>query len=284
MGGKQPGNAIINRVKNLPIIGWRPTTKPPKTFIGARLRELRKERRWTQQRLADLLGITQGHLSQLERGKRELSARQLLTILNHFNVPIDYFSPEPPPTGSQIQNALARHGAGHLAESADIFPTERLKRATDTIRETLVSADSSRQIAAVAPVLVNHAGQFNLTRLRNEFAALGLENRLGWAIDCTLEAIRLQSEQVLQRELRLKYRRAALIIESFFAPWRISPGPTTDPRDPPQYDVLDPEITSRETLDQVIKNLSPIAQKWKIATGIEVDDFGRALRGAYGTD
>ncbi|MFH1724073.1 MAG: helix-turn-helix transcriptional regulator [Elusimicrobiota bacterium] len=258
--------------------------KTPAISIGARLRELRKERRWTQQRLAALLGITQGHLSQLEHGKREFTARQLLTILKHFNVQIDYFFPEKAPAGNQIQNALARQGASHLVESTDILPTERLKRAIDTIRETLVSADSSRQIAAVAPVFVNHAGQFNLTRLRNEFAALGLENRLGWAIDCTLEAIRLESAQVLPRDRRLKYRRAAVIIESFFAPWRIVPGPTADSRVPPQYDVLDPEITSQETLKEVIENLSPIAQRWKIATGIEVDDFVRALRGARGAD
>ena len=163
------------------------STKTPEVSIGTRLRELRRERRWTQQRLAVLLGITQGHLSQLERGKREFTAQQLLTILKHFNVPIDYFSAEKASAGSQIQNALARQGAAHLAESADILPTEKLKRATDTIRETLVSADSSRQIAAVAPVFVSHAGQINLTRLRNEFATLGLENRLGWAIECTLE-------------------------------------------------------------------------------------------------
>lgn len=258
--------------------------KTPEVSIGARLRELRLERRWTQQRLAVLLGITQGHLSQLEHGKREFTAQQLLTILRHFNVQIDYFSPEESPAGTQIQNALARQGASHLVESSDILPTERLKRATDTIRETLVSADSSRQIAAVAPVFVNHAGQVNLTRLRNEFATLGLENRLGWAIECTLEAIRLESAQVLPREWRLKYRRAVIIIESFFTPWRIVPGPTQDPRVPPQYDILDPEISSQETLKEVIENLSPVARRWKIATGIEVDDFVRALRGARGAD
>ena len=87
------------------------TIKTPKVPIGARLRELRQERRWTQQRLAALLGITQGHLSQLERGKREFTAQQLLTILKHFNVPIDYFSGEKVSAGSQIQNALARQGA-----------------------------------------------------------------------------------------------------------------------------------------------------------------------------
>lgn len=260
------------------------TAKTIQPSIGARVRQLRHERRLTQQRLADLLGITQGHLSQLERGKGSFSADQLLTLLKHFNVSLDSLSPEKASAGSQIQNALARHGAGQLVENENILPSERLKSAISAIREALVSADSARQIAAVAPVLVNNVGQINLGRLRNEFAELRLENRLAWAIENTLKAIEIESDEVLSREWRLKYRRAALIIDSFFKPWLIVPGPTEDPTIPPQYDVLDPEITSQEALKEVVENLSPIAKRWKIATGIEVDDFVRALRGARGAD
>ena len=39
------------------------------------------------------------------------------------------------------------------------------------------------------------------------------------------------------------------------------------------FEVLDPGITSPETLKEVIANLSPLARKWKIATRI----FRRAL-------
>ena len=259
------------------------TTKTREAPIGAKVRELRKERRWTQERLAALLGITQGHLSQLEHGKQSFSADQLLTLLKHFNVQLDYFAPGKASTGSQLQNALAWQGAAHLAESENILPSERLKSATAVIRETLVSADSARQIAAVAPVFVEHAGQINLTRLRNEFSELGLANRFGWAIECTLEAIKLESAQVLPREWRLKYRRAATIIETYIAPFIIL-SPTPNPDQPPPFEVLDPEITSPEALKEVVANLSPIARKWRIATRIEVDDFVRALRGARGAD
>lgn len=258
---------------------------PTHTRLGERIRALRKERRWTQAQLSELLGISQNYLSELERGQGSFTADHLLAILKHFNVPIEYFSPEKSSAGSQIQNALARQGAAHLLESGDILPSDRLRSATAAIREALVSADSSRQIAAVAPVLVNHAGQINLTRLRNEFAELGLENRLGWAVDNTLKAIEAESHQTLDRKLRLKYRRAALIIESFFRPWQlISSATSHDPSKPPPYDVLDPEITSQQTLKEVIQNLSPIAQHWRIATEIEIDDFVRALRGARGSD
>lgn len=257
--------------------------KTRKNSIGAKVRELREERRWTQARLAALLGVTQGHLSQLEHGKRLFSADQLLTLLKHFNVQLDYFSTEKSSTGSQLQNALAWQGASHLAESENVLPSERLKNAAAVIRETLVSADSARQIAAVAPVFVEHAGQINLTRLRNEFAEIGLENRFGWAIECTSEAIKRESSEVLPREWRLKYRRAATIIETYIAPF-IHLSPTPNPDQPPPFEVLDPEITSSEALNDVIANLSPIARKWRIATTIEVDDFVRALRGARGAD
>lgn len=259
------------------------TPKTIETNFGAKVRELREERRWTQKRLAALLGITQGYLSLLEHGKGSFSADQLLTLLKHFNVQLDYFSPKRSSTGSQLQNALARQGASHLAESEDILPSERLKKATEVIRETLVSADSARQIAAVAPVFVEHAGQINLTRLRNELAELGLENRFGWAIECTLEAIRLESAQVLSREWRLKYRRASTIIETYAAPF-IHFHTTENPDQPPPFAVLDPEISSPAALKEVIANLSPLARKWRIATTIEVDDFVRALRGARGAD
>ena len=258
------------------------TTKTREAPIGAKVRELRKERRWTQERLAVLLGVTQGHLSQLERGKGSFSAHQLLTLLKHFNVQLEYFSPEKASTGSQLQNALAWQGAAHLTESENILPSERLKNATAVIRETLVSADSARQIAAVAPVFVEHAGQINLTRLRNELAELGLENRFGWVIECTLEAIRLESSEVLPREWRIKYRRAATIIETYIAPFIIL-SPSQNPDQAPPFEILDPEITSPEALKEVTENLSPIARKWRIATTIEVDDFVRALRGARGT-
>lgn len=259
------------------------TTKAYSVHLGTKVRKLRHERRWTQRRLAGLLGVTQGHLSQLENGARSFSAEQLLILLRHFNVQLDYFSGREGRTAGQIQNALARQGASHLAENENLLPSERLKNAVAVIRETLVSADSARQIAAIAPVFVNNAGQINLTLLRNELAALGLGNRFGWAIECTLEAIRLESTQVLSREWRLKYRRAATIIETFFAPFIVpAPAPNTDI--PPPYEVLDPEITSPESLKAVLGDLSPLARKWRIATTIEVDDFTRALRGSRGAD
>ena len=253
-----------------------------KHSIGQRVRELRQERHWTQERFADLLGISQNYLSELERGHGSFTAEQLLTILKHFNVPVDYFAPQKAAVGDQIQNALAWQGATHLAESSDVIPSEQLKRASDAIREALVSAESSRQITAIAPILVKHAGHLNLTKLRGEFAKLGLENRFGWAIDNTLEAIREESAQLLPRDWRVQYRRAAAIIGNFFEHWQIF-RETPDPRASISEDVLDPGIASKATLNQVKQDRSPIAQRWHVVTRIERDDFVEALRAARGT-
>jgi hypothetical protein len=132
-------------------------------------------------------------------------------------------------------------------------------------------------------VFVAQAGSINLGRLRNELAELGLEHRFGWAIESTLEAIKAESQAVLPRDWRIRYRRAETIIQSYIAPFIIL-SPTENPESPAPYDVLDPEIVSRQTLDEVIESLSPLARKWKVATRIEIDDFVRALRTARGAD
>jgi len=112
-----------------------------------------------------------------------------------------------------------------------------------------------------------------------------LAHRLDWALDCTVEAIKQESAQLLPREWRLKYRRAITIIEAFYGPsLALHQGRPYDAEHPLPYDVLDPEITSQEALKETIEKLSPIARKWRIATGIEVDDFVKALRGARGAD
>lgn len=258
-----------------------PKIKALRSSIGARVRELRLERRWTQARLAELLGISQNYLSVLERGHGSFTAEHLLTILRHFNVPIDYFSPEKPEIEAQIQNALARQGASHLVET-ELIPSERLKKASDAIREALVSAESARQITAIAPILVNHVGHLNLDMLHTEFKELGLEFRLGWVIENTLEAIKIEeASKNLPREWRVKYHRAKTIIDSYTRGWRTFPG---KPGEPPPFTPLDPEITTSQTLTEVQQSLPAIANRWRVVTRIGVDDFARALRAARGTD
>jgi transcriptional regulator with XRE-family HTH domain len=59
--------------------------------VGDRIRQLRNERKWTQQMLADHADIGQDHLSELERGKKEIGIRALERIAEALDVRLKQF-------------------------------------------------------------------------------------------------------------------------------------------------------------------------------------------------
>ena len=55
-----------------------------------RLKELRKSRGWTQEQLAELIGATKSHVSEMETGKKNASTPMLERIAKVFAVqPVD---------------------------------------------------------------------------------------------------------------------------------------------------------------------------------------------------
>lgn len=58
--------------------------------IKTRLRELRKQSNYSQQDLADMIGVTKQTISQYERGVREPDFDNLLALCDVFNVSADY--------------------------------------------------------------------------------------------------------------------------------------------------------------------------------------------------
>ena len=50
------------------------------TELGKRIRTLRRQKGWSQIEMAAYLGINRGHLSDLERGRREAGLLMLQTI------------------------------------------------------------------------------------------------------------------------------------------------------------------------------------------------------------
>lgn len=55
-----------------------------------RIKELRKERKFTQQRLADLLGVDKSSISKYEHGVNAADHEQLKKLSDIFNVSMDY--------------------------------------------------------------------------------------------------------------------------------------------------------------------------------------------------
>nr|MYU48011.1 helix-turn-helix domain-containing protein [Streptomyces sp. SID7803] len=63
-----------------------------KTYAGARLRQLREERRMKQADLARVLGISPSYLNQMEHDSRPLTVPVLLRLTEAFGVDPAFFS------------------------------------------------------------------------------------------------------------------------------------------------------------------------------------------------
>lgn len=65
-----------------------------KKKIGAQLLDLRKSRGWTQEYVADLVGLNRSTVSNIERGTRSLTLETLRRFCDAFSVEVSYFSIE----------------------------------------------------------------------------------------------------------------------------------------------------------------------------------------------
>ena len=200
-------------------------------------------------------------------------AEQLLELLQLFNVaPADFG--EPPDEAADLQNALARNGASHLRENERSLPSRGLASLPEIVARTLVRADSSRQIAALAPVLVHNAEDIRFGLVERELRDAERLPRLGWVIENTLAALSLELQQTLPHRLKQSYRRAEVLLESQLEALTAGAQARSDAR---PWDALDKSIRSRRSLEEVSASASPISKKWRVATGIQVEDFARAL-------
>ena len=56
--------------------------------LGARIRELRKRKGWSQEELADVSGLHYTYIGSVERGERNLTLRSIQTIAGSLRVSI----------------------------------------------------------------------------------------------------------------------------------------------------------------------------------------------------
>ena len=59
--------------------------------IGSKLKTLRKQKKITQQELADKLSITRATISNWEIGRRKPNLHELATICDFYGISLDYF-------------------------------------------------------------------------------------------------------------------------------------------------------------------------------------------------
>ncbi|MCB4756899.1 MAG: helix-turn-helix domain-containing protein [Elusimicrobia bacterium] len=253
-----------------------PIIKQYQQNIAKRVKELRRERRLTQKELADYLGLSQNRISQIEAGQGSFSAEHLLLLAKKFNVPASSFVSEKRKADPTIQNALARHGASHLREDEETLPSEKLDDVLRLVREVLVAPESPRAVAALAPVIVQHAEPRTLNRIRLQLKDDGVIQRYGWLLENIQRAINEELAEDLSEDWRTKYKRADFIFKNLLAsPWFESSKADRE-------DLIDSVVTEK-TLEELRVTSSDISKKWKVITRIQPSDFAQALKEARET-
>jgi transcriptional regulator with XRE-family HTH domain len=56
--------------------------------LGARIRESRLKKKWSQEAFADICGIHRSHMGEIERGETNLTLSTLLVIAHHLEVTV----------------------------------------------------------------------------------------------------------------------------------------------------------------------------------------------------
>ena len=234
-----------------------------RVVVAARIRHLRIERGWTQQKLADELLISQSRLSELERGAGSFAAEQLLRVMTIFNVTIEHFVGAAK-IDDELQNALVRHGATHLRQ-ADVVPGLHYEQLGDLVRAALDSGDA-RQITALAPVLVKNSNGLAQVARSND-------HRVWWVLENIQVALETEQARVGRNlPLRMAYARAAGVLDVTLR--ILAPRQITDEV------LLDRDVRSAKTLELLKRDRSSISEKWRVLTMIQPGDFAEALSAA----
>jgi len=248
---------------------------PERTQISGVVRDLRRERGWTQTELAERLGLSQNRLSEIERGDGSFTAEQFLQILQLFNVAPSRFIGDTDRRG-QLQNALARLGAAHLVEIEGVVPADELFDIVTAIRETLIDGDP-RLTAALAPVLIANIDRVGLDKIYVDLERVGFERRLAWLVENTLSALSHALLTELPRTWLQRARRSEVVLKTFLSPLQ---NRLDRERSNSAPDIFDPRIRSQKTLEAIQAERSNISRAWNIVSALQPQDFENAIRAA----
>lgn len=105
-----------------------------------KLKELRKNRKITQQEIADRFGVTRGTVSNWEIGRREPDIHTLEELARFYGVSLDYFSKKP--TKDQFLELLAR--ANSLFANEEVTQKEKDALYEDIMRLYISAKDENK--------------------------------------------------------------------------------------------------------------------------------------------
>ncbi len=145
------------------------------------LKEVRRQKGWTQGETAEKLGVSQPYLSLLEQGLRPLTKRLLSKLQRHFDVPVTELPVEAPkPNVGQQQvaealGALGYPGFAYLKRGARWNPAQ-------VVLTALEQANLEARLAEALPWVVLHYPNLNWDWLLERVKVKDVQNRLGFVV------------------------------------------------------------------------------------------------------
>ncbi|MGO9127459.1 MAG: helix-turn-helix domain-containing protein [Terriglobales bacterium] len=153
-------------------------------MTGQDLKRARLERNWTQQDAARHLGVSQGYLSLLEKGRRAVSGKLVHRLLREYEVPptaLPLLAPGSWALGTNVETwarclgALGYPGFSYLRARPDRNPANLLLNG-------LMQPDLDSRVAAGLPWLAFNYTDMNWDWLVRNAKLHDLQNRLGFAV------------------------------------------------------------------------------------------------------
>ena len=151
------------------------------TVLGARIRDARKAADLSQEQLSELLEIPRSAVSEIENGRRGLSASELFAISKHLRRRLDYFVGERAEPALQPESFNVRFRSLHLrAGDADtVFRFEQRCRDYKWLEEALdaplLTKPPTYPLAAPMSLAVAKAQGEELARQERNRLALGFD-------------------------------------------------------------------------------------------------------------
>lgn len=223
-----------------------------------KMKSARRVKRWTQQRAAARLGLSQPYLSMLENGERKLTRRLARRFRSVFNLPPTFVPPSDPPDarlGSPVAQTLAEQlSALGYPGFAYLAARRRTKNPAEVLLRALAQDELEARVVEALPWVLVRYWDMDTHWLIQQAKLRNLQNRLGFVVS-------LARELAERREPRNASQVHALTrLEATLEQSRLAREEALGKRN----------LTARER-DWLAKNRPETARRWNLLTDWRVE-------------
>lgn len=228
-------------------------------MTGGQLKQLRKQKRWTQKEAAKKLGLTQAYLSLLESGKRGLTNDLISGVVRVFRLPAVNLpvSRDLESLGETDNHQLTRNLAAIGYGGFSHVKPSRLKNPAEVLVAALGQNRLDARIVESLPWLVSEVSEKSWNKVVRAAKIKDLQNRLGFVT--ALARIIAERCGEDKKAERLKRREIAL------APSRLW-----------QEDFLGNDSLTETERKWICRNRLPEAEFWRVLSDLKPEHLSYA--------